>query len=394
MFASEQVSFLGAALQTIREGLLLLSKLMEGWLRLLQEQRLASSSLCTAAGSNSSSLSRSSGRIEQQQRSYDASKPEPASKEAAAGQATASSSSSSGSLGLDVHRLEGVLFMLLCSYDESIRGDALTLLGLTRLLHQELQSLAQQMNIRLGAPPQQQQQQQQAGAGAAGAGAGASNSSNALAGLSSSFTSVTSSLATAGVQDSVASLSHAAGGGAAVAASGGSGSGGGFFFRHKPTMSRDSFEFMQTLGGCSSRLDLLAAISCCISALDMLLLDCWVAGQVQQAGFSSMHAVCMSDVPSVSVSLRYPGQLETPDAGVTYTMGVLSCMSHTCFVCSSSLSCTFQASWRLLMQVSRTSWMCLRRWGQMLLGAASGTLGTGQTCGGTPSTSLWMCPCR
>jgi hypothetical protein len=264
-------------LQTIRECLLLLSKLMEGWLRLLQEQRLSSSSLATAAAadstSTSSSLSRSSGRIEQQRQQVLSSSREAA---AAAGMgagsigpaAVPSSSSRSSSLVLDVHRLEGVLFMLLCSYDEAIRGDALSLLGLTRLLHQELQSLAQQMNIKLGAAAAAQQQQQ-AGAGAAAAGnaaaAGASSSSNALAGLSSSFTSIAS-----GVQDSVASLSVGAGAAAAgaaaaaaVAASGGSGSGGGFFFRHKPTMSRDSFEFMQTLGECSHYIMLVNIMISC-----------------------------------------------------------------------------------------------------------------------------------
>jgi hypothetical protein len=267
---------LTCCLQTIRECLLLLSKLMEGWMRLLQEQRLASSSLNTAADQRSSNTSiiRSSGRADQQQQphSSSASRPEPgqpgsfrSSKEAAAaaaglgagaGSTAAASSSSSSRLGLDVHRLEGVLFMLLCSYDEAIRGDALALLDLTRLLHQELQALAQQMEVKLGSnmgqqPQQQQQQQQQQGLAAGGAAAGASSSSNALAGVSSSFTSVASSMTAAGVQDSVASLSAvAAGSVAAVAASGGSGSGGGFFFRHKPTMSRDSFEFMQTLGEC------------------------------------------------------------------------------------------------------------------------------------------------
>jgi hypothetical protein len=259
-------------MQTIRECLLLLSKLMEGWLRLLQEQCLASSSLSTAADQRSNMM-RSSGRADPQQphssSSSSVSRPEPGhpgsfrtSKEAAAAAAAglgagstaaaSSSSSSSSSLGLDVHRLEGVLFMLLCSYDEAIRGDALALLDLTRLLHQELSALTQQLEVKLGSSTgQQQQQQQQQGAAAAApaAAAGASSSSNALAGVSSSFTSVASSMTAAGVQDSVASLSAvAAGSVAAVAASGGSGSGGGFFFRHKPTMSRDSFEFMQTLG--------------------------------------------------------------------------------------------------------------------------------------------------
>ncbi|WIA40102.1 hypothetical protein OEZ86_013510 [Tetradesmus obliquus] len=267
---SNMAAFLGAipdeSTQTIRECLLLLGKLMEGWLALLQQQRLASSSLCSSARDSSSSSSRiEQQQQQQQQRSCDAGRTEQAqqqswtsSKEAgaaAAGSAAApgsSSSSGSSGLGLDVHRLDGVLFMLLCSCDEAIRGDALTLLGLTRLLHQELQALAQQMEVTLGAPAQQQQQQQQLGSAAAAgvAGAGASSSNNALAALSSSFASVASSLATAGVQDSVASMSLGAGGAgaAAVAASGGSGSGGGFFFKHKPTISRDSFELMQTLG--------------------------------------------------------------------------------------------------------------------------------------------------
>lgn len=254
--------------QTIQECLLLLRKLMEAWLRLLQEQRLASSSLNQDkdTSSTSSSLSSRAAGQKQRQHQHSGSKGDAAqlnmrsSKEAPAASAGVASggtaSAISSSLALDVHRLEGVLFMLLCSYNENIRCDAYAILSLTRLLHQELHAIAEQLGLRIGSTVLQQQPllaglaALQPSGVAAGGGGGAAPGLGPAAG--GSFTSAASSSA-AIAQDS--SVGASAAGPAAssstslqLAASGNSGSGVGFFFRHKPSMSRESFEFMQTLG--------------------------------------------------------------------------------------------------------------------------------------------------
>jgi hypothetical protein len=102
-------------LQTTRDCLSLLKTLMSSWLLLLEQQQLAGGLLPDSCG--------------------DAATPEPGWRP----RGVSSSSSSSGA-ALDLHRTEGVLFMLLCSYDPLVRQEALQLLGLVRTLHQQLAS--------------------------------------------------------------------------------------------------------------------------------------------------------------------------------------------------------------------------------------------------------------
>lgn len=143
------------------------------------------------------------------------------------------------SLALDLHKLEGVLFMLLCSHDDTIRCDAYGVLGLLRTLHQQLCVTAEQWGLQPGgggASMQPQQPQQQA--------APASPRSAATP-VGASFSSLNASGAFAGLGESVATAST----GPAASGGSGSGSGPGFFFtRHKTTTSRDSGEFLQALG--------------------------------------------------------------------------------------------------------------------------------------------------
>lgn len=202
---------------------------MELWLSLLQEQRLSSSliSAATTRGSSSSSRQLQAERLL-------ASSSQDTSESAAFLNMEHVGSSDPACFMLDVHRLEGVFFMLLCSYDESIRLDAYGALGLVRTLHTQLFSMAEQLGLHQqgeAAQPQPQQAARTAGAAAPGGGAGTAGS----------FSSVSTLAAPPAASDApVAAASTPAAGSVA--------SGSGIFFRHKATASRDSAEFMQVLG--------------------------------------------------------------------------------------------------------------------------------------------------
>lgn len=186
---------------------------METWLGLLQEQRLTSSRLCN---SKTSKQHDSSPRTAEQGGVAD-------------GSAAAAAAASTSSLVLDVHRMEGILFMLFCSCHESVRCDAYGLIGLLRTLHQQLGAVVQQS----GAIP---------GSGApAGSSAAAGSQATAVGVGGSSFASNTSA-----AEDKVASSSSN------IQTSGGSGSGVELIRQHKPTISKDSLDFMLTLGGCGA----------------------------------------------------------------------------------------------------------------------------------------------
>jgi len=114
-----------SCLQTTRDCLSLLKTLMSSWLLLLEQQQLAGGLLPDSCG--------------------DAASPEPSWRPRRA-------SSSSGA-ALDLHRTEGVLFMLLCSYDPLVRQEALQLLGLVRTLHQQLASTSGAAEVAWGKHP-------------------------------------------------------------------------------------------------------------------------------------------------------------------------------------------------------------------------------------------------
>eukprot|EP00878_Enallax_costatus_P012410 GHUV01012961.1.p1 GENE.GHUV01012961.1~~GHUV01012961.1.p1 ORF type:complete len:1005 (+),score=325.04 GHUV01012961.1:1774-4788(+) len=224
---SNMAAFLGSipddAALTTRECMLLLRELMDCWLSLLQKQRLNSSSL----GSDQSSTKKeqqsivlSKGDLTRQSPSLG--KGETA---AAAGPAPFPAAAVASGLVLDVHRLEGVLFVLLCSYNEAVRCDAYGLLGLLRTLHQQLGSMAVQLGIKLGSGLLQPGLASLPVSGTPAAGLGGIGAG--------SFSSSISAAEDKSVQPS---------------GSGGSGTAGGMFSRHKPTMSKDSLEFMLTLG--------------------------------------------------------------------------------------------------------------------------------------------------
>lgn len=217
-----------AGLQVTRECLLLLRMFMELWLNLLQEQRLSSSLINPAAagGNRNSSTSR-----KLQAERLLASSSQDTTGSAAVFSMAATEPTDPACFLLDLHRLEGVFFMLLCSADEAIRLDAYSALGVLRTLHQQLYTMAEELGVERGdASLQMQQSQQQPGAGSGMAAAGA---------VGGSFSSV-STLA--------AQAAGAEGGAAAAVTPSSVASGSGMFFRHKATASRDSAEFMQTLG--------------------------------------------------------------------------------------------------------------------------------------------------
>lgn len=206
-----------------------LSKFMELWLSLLQEQRLSSSLIHPTTANSSNSRQLLAGRLLASTSSQDASGtpaavrtslevgPEPAD---------------AACYSLDLHRLEGVFFMLLCSFDATIRLDAYHALGVLRMLHQQLYTMAAELGVEQGdaAQPHQVQQGQQP-------------ASQVLAGgIGGSFSSV-STLTVAGAGQ------EGGGAAAAVTPAASVASGSGMFFRHKATASRDSADFMQTLGG-------------------------------------------------------------------------------------------------------------------------------------------------
>lgn len=223
-------------LQVTRECLLLLRMFMELWLNVLQEQRLRSSFIDPAASGSSSS------RQLQAQRLLASSSQEDASGAAAAATfgTDAPESADPACFTLDLHRLEGVFFMLLCSFDEAIRLEACSALGVLRTLHQQLYTMAEELGVQQRSgdalqvqPPAPQPQLASPGMAAAGA-------------VGGSFSCVgTPTAAVAGG----ATDSAGAGAAAAVTPPASSiASGSGMFFRHKATASRDSAEFMQTLG--------------------------------------------------------------------------------------------------------------------------------------------------
>jgi hypothetical protein len=178
---------------------------------------------------------------------------------------------------LDLHRLEGVFIMLLCSFDESIRLDAYTALGVLRTLHQQLYTMAEELGVHVTnmppATPQQQQQQQpptplqrqqqqqpqQAPGAAAAAAAGVAG----------------------GSFSSVSTFTAAEGAAAAAAAAGSSvASGSGMFFRHKATASRESADFMQALGEFLQALSVgllafgLPCLAVCVACLPAYMTVC------------------------------------------------------------------------------------------------------------------------
>lgn len=211
--------------QVTRECLLLLRMFMDLWLNILQEQRLSSSLINPAATGSSGSGARQL-RTER----LLASSSQDNSGSFAQFSMEAPESTDPACFALDLHRLEGVFFMLLCSFDETIRAEAYSALGMLRTLHQQLYTMAEELGVQRGDALQMQQSQPQPGAGMAAAGA-----------VGGSFSSVTMLTAAAAGAEGVV--------GAAVTPPASSvASGSGIFFRHKATASRDSAEFMQTLG--------------------------------------------------------------------------------------------------------------------------------------------------
>jgi hypothetical protein len=217
-----------AGLQVTRECLLLLRMFMELWLNLLQEQRLSSSLLNPAAAGSGNWSSR---KLQAEQ--LLASSSQDTTGSAAMFSMEASQPTDSACFSLDLHRLEGVFFMLLCSVNDAIRLDAYSALGVLRTLHQQLYTMAEELGVDRGETSLQMQQSQQpreASLGMAAAGA-----------VSGSFSCVSTPAAQSAVAE----------GGAATAVTppaSSIASGSGMFFRHKATASRDSAEFMQTLG--------------------------------------------------------------------------------------------------------------------------------------------------
>lgn len=277
--------------------MLLLGNLMETWLSLLQEQRLSSSSLSTGKGGSS----------QEQQQATRVSKGESAqlSLRASKGESAGSAAAVANSLILDVHRLEGVLFMLLCSYDEAVRCDAESLLGLLRTLHQQLGDMAQQLGLT--SLPHISNQAAAGGGGIGGAG-------------SSSFGSSVSA------QDEKSA--HQAG-------SGGSGTGGGMFSRHKPAMSKDSLEFMATLGEHGSHLSVSVGLSG--STAEM-----WQSG----------NRSCRPPNTTLLSALSLKGLLK---AGCVQHLGLIPC-----YVLPAQYS-VVQQSFMLVVCILQVSWRHLKR---------------------------------
>jgi hypothetical protein len=235
------VLFNDADMQVTRECLLLLRMFMELWLNVLQEQRLSSSFINPAAAAGSASS-----RQLEAQRLLASSSQEDASGAAAVAAASfgtdAPECADPACFTLDLHRLEGVFFMLLCSFDEAIRLEACSALGVLRTLHQQLYTMAEELGL---------QQQQRSSGDALQLQPPAAPSQLASPGMAAagavggSFSSVGTPTAAAAAAAGGAADSAAA---AATPPASSVASGSGMFFRHKATASRDSAEFMQTLG--------------------------------------------------------------------------------------------------------------------------------------------------
>jgi hypothetical protein len=294
-----------AAAQAVRECLLLLRTFIELWLSLLQEQRLNSSMLDPAAAAAAGGTTSSSGQKRD--------RPADASLQTAAGGShdDALSLGAGGtrtapdpaSLVVDLHKLEAVLFMLLCSHDESMRCDAYAVLGLLRTLHTRLCLTAEQWGVQPGMPAasghqQGQQQQQQQVTSPAG--------TTAIQGAGSGSVHASGAFSSDGVPGAAL---------AGASASGVSGSGPALFSRHKPTTSRDSADFLQTLGT-------LCACVC----------DCNCSAGLQQGGIWG------------------------------YTSADLTPALDTCCTTNTQTNTqTTQASWSHLTRVSCASWMSWTR---------------------------------
>jgi hypothetical protein len=117
-------------------------------------------------------------------------------------------------LGLDLPRLEGTLFVLLCSYDGALRRDAYDALGALRALHQKLEERrAEPPGARRREPPGARPVGRGSGGGSGGGGSGGGCGEAELRGS----------------------------GGSELAAHGGGP-------RHAPSASRDSIDFVRALG--------------------------------------------------------------------------------------------------------------------------------------------------
>lgn len=214
---------------------------MKLWMSLLQEQRLRSS-LINPCGSGSSS---SRHQLQAETRLLASSN---SSGQGAAGVLRLSTGESAdpACFALDLHRLEGVFFMLLCSFDASVRLETYSALGLLRSLHQQLYTMAEELGVHSAGnvqPPQQppmplQQQQQEVAGGVAAGGSGVGGG-----GVGGSFSSASTLTAVAGA--GAGDVASAAG---LTPLAGSVASGSGMFFRHKATASRDSADFLQVLG--------------------------------------------------------------------------------------------------------------------------------------------------
>lgn len=184
----------------MREGLLLLRSFMESWLALLQEQRLSGSLIDPAAGGGAAAGGSHSSSISSSHSSgHRGGGPVAGGGPGLAG--AAASAPDPASLALDLHKLEGVLFTLLCSHNEGVRCEAYGLLHLLRTLHQQLCVAAEQWGVPPGggSGAAQQHQQQQAVAspgGSSGVPVGASFSSSVHA--SGAFGDGSAPLAAAG----------------------------------------------------------------------------------------------------------------------------------------------------------------------------------------------------
>jgi hypothetical protein len=275
-------------LQTARDCLQLLYTLVNAWLVLLRQQELLLG-LSSAGGTparlepEGHGLPGASSALEE----YSGNPGAAAGSMAYKGSGSFSSGLGySSNAGLDLHRLEGVMFMLLCSNDHLLRRDAFFLMRLLRQLHQELckasiagpvlsaggassplkaaAAAGNTLRARLLASKSVVARSAAAagGGGASGvtgeleapgpsttAASGASSHGGVLAGSRGSSLSAT---AAGGAGGGLESLLAMAGNAADSTASGSSNStlvpGMGFFSRHRQTMSRESLDFLPSFG--------------------------------------------------------------------------------------------------------------------------------------------------
>ena len=299
-------------LQTARDCLQLLYTLVNAWLVLLKQQELllglSNAGSVLVHGHASGGSEGPGASLPSFDPSHYLDAPTSANVAAAAAGGTFKGSGSfgtglgyGGAGGLDLHRLEGVMFMLLCSNDHLLRRDAFFLLRLLRQLHQELckassmepaataaggSSTSRAAAVAANSLRKRLLSSGDAAARSAAAGLGSGGASGRVGVLDGAGGSIAA--ANGGTSQGVGISGGGGSGASSLNATGGAGTGGGlegllaiagnvadsaasssslvsgigFFSRHRPTLSRESVDFLPSFG--RSRL---GDDPCCITVL-------------------------------------------------------------------------------------------------------------------------------